>query len=270
MSLKIGADPELFLRNRWTDAFVSAHDLLPGTKEDPFKVPHGAVQVDGTAAEFNIDPAETVEEFVHNIHAVMAELERMIPKSLKLAAVPVADYDPGYFITLPNFARELGCNPDYDAYTGLPNVRPDVNATFRTGSGHIHVGWTEGAELVGNHFEDCRVFASEMDIGVGYSSLVWDNDTKRRELYGRAGAFRPKSYGCEYRVLSNAWLKSRRTMEFVFNQTHAVFNKLEQSGPSIRLDLPTGFIQGMLNNSQIQDAKNMAEACEYAVYSEVA
>ena len=49
----IGADPEVFVADSLTNTFVSAHDLVPGTKLEPFAVNKGAVQVDGMALEFN-------------------------------------------------------------------------------------------------------------------------------------------------------------------------------------------------------------------------
>jgi hypothetical protein len=45
-------------------------------------------------------------------------------------------------------------------------------------------------------------------------------------MYGAAGAFRPKTYGVEYRVLSNAWLLSEARMRFVFKQTQTAVNNL--------------------------------------------
>jgi hypothetical protein len=62
----IGADPELFVFTR-SGKPVSAHDLIPGTKYEPHEVGNGAVQVDGVAAEFNIDPAANEDEFFFNI-----------------------------------------------------------------------------------------------------------------------------------------------------------------------------------------------------------
>jgi hypothetical protein len=46
---------------------------------------------------------------------------------------------------------------------------------------------------------------------------MWDKDATRRQLYGKAGAFRPKPYGMEYRVLSNRWLDSEPLMRWVYN-----------------------------------------------------
>ena len=52
---KVGADPEIFLGDA-DGGLVSAYGLIKGDKEHPFPVTNGAVQVDGMAAEFNIDP----------------------------------------------------------------------------------------------------------------------------------------------------------------------------------------------------------------------
>jgi hypothetical protein len=40
------------------------------------------------------------------------------------------------------------------------------------------------------------------------------------------GAYRPKSYGMEYRTLSNAWLLSEERMRFVYNATIAAIKTL--------------------------------------------
>lgn len=55
----IGADPEVFVGRE--GQFFSAHGLVPGNKRRPHKVDRGAVQVDGMALEFNIDPASSYE-----------------------------------------------------------------------------------------------------------------------------------------------------------------------------------------------------------------
>jgi hypothetical protein len=215
----VGADPELFMRSPNSGEFISAHDRIPGTKWEPYKVPFGAVQVDGTALEFNIDPAKTVDEFIHNINSVRKTLTDMVP-GYNVVAEPVAQFEPGYFkFNVPPYAKELGCNPDYNGWTRDTNPHPNAGSgSFRTASGHLHIGFTEGQDVEDkDHFLLCCQFARQLDYYLGMPSLLWDSDGTRRELYGKAGAFRPKSYGLEYRVLSNRWLDSDRLMRWVYN-----------------------------------------------------
>ena len=73
----VGADPELFLAKN--GQFVSAHNLLPGTKYEPFPVKSGAIQVDGMAAEFNIDPVENEDSFLSSLETVLTQLKSMVP-----------------------------------------------------------------------------------------------------------------------------------------------------------------------------------------------
>lgn len=216
----LGADPELFLRNPNSGKFFSAHGLVPGTKYEPHKVPFGAVQIDGTALEFNIDPAASADEFVHNITEVRKTISAFVP-GFNVVAEPTALYDKDYFDwEIPSSAKELGCDPDYNGWTMDINPRPDPgNRPLRTAAGHIHIGWTDGADVFEKgHFTKCAQIARQMDYYLGIHSLLYDPDDTRRELYGKAGAFRPKPYGMEYRVLSNRWLSSEGLMRWVYHQ----------------------------------------------------
>lgn len=219
----IGADPELFMKNPNSGDFVSAHGVIPGTKWEPFPVPLGAVQVDGTALEFNIDPAHTVEEFVHNISTVVGALRSMVP-GYHVVAEPVAWFGADYFKNeVPPSAQELGCDPDFNAWTGSQNPQPDPSGRpMRTAAGHIHIGWTQGADIYDKeHFDfACRI-ARQMDYYLGIHSLIWDADATRRQLYGKAGAMRVKPYGVEYRVLSNRWLTSEGLTRWVYDACQA-------------------------------------------------
>ena len=51
-----------------------------------------------------------------------------------------------------------------------------------------------------------------MDYTLGLDSLLLDSDTRRRSMYGRAGSFRFKEYGIEYRTLSNFWIKNNKSI----------------------------------------------------------
>lgn len=232
LKISIGADPELFCRNKTTGLFVSAHDKIPGTKDQPHKVPLGAVQVDGVAAEFNIDPSYSAKEFLLNIETVQTQLQNFAGEDLELVAEPTVEFSSDYFKSLPDSVRELGCNPDFNAWTGQVNDKPDGDSTtMRTGAGHIHIGWCNGVDPSDPvHFEDCRIVTKQLDYYLGMYSLMWDSDTKRRSLYGKAGAFRPKPYGVEYRSLSNVWLRSPRLQSWIWNSTYRALIALIQEG----------------------------------------
>lgn len=233
MQILLGADPELFLKRG--DTFVSAEDargpLIPGTKREPFEVRGGAIQVDGVAAEFNINPAKDFKEFYGNMKSVIGGLRDRIKKidpELKLTAVPTATFDQRYFDSLPEHTKELGCEPDFSAYTGEANPRPGTDKPFRTGSGHVHIGWTNGKDFTSkSHMIDCCLVAKELDKGLHYASLTWDKDKKRQQLYGKPGSFRPKSYGMEYRPLSNAWLRDPELIRAVYLITMGTIRSLD-------------------------------------------
>lgn len=53
---------------------------------------------------------------------------------------------------------------------------------------------------------------------LGLPSVLEDNDTERRFLYGKAGCFRLTPYGFEYRVLSGHFLSSEDNLRWVWNR----------------------------------------------------
>lgn len=260
----VGADPELFMRNPNNGNFVSASDYdnlarIPGTKHEPFKVPYGAVQIDGTALEFNIDPAKTVDEFVGYIKSVRKTLTDMVP-GYNVVAEPVAHFDPEYFLfQVPTSAQELGCNPDYNGWTGDINPRPDpAGEPMRTAAGHLHIGWTEGADVEDKkHFLLCCKVAKQLDYYLGVFSLLWDSDNTRRTLYGKAGAFRPKTYGMEYRVLSNKWLDSEPLMRWVYNTVQCAM--ADAFHDNWAEDFYGTLAQDIINNNEVDWPESMVE-----------
>lgn len=219
MQILVGCDPELFVAKN--GVFLSAHGLIPGNKKNPHEVLDGAVQVDGTALEFNIKPATSLQEFIHNTNSVLSTLKSMVP-DYEVVISPTANFEQSYFNSLPEEAKELGCEPDYNAWYMSVNQKPDCDIPMRTASGHVHVGWLDKLEenfLRDQHFDLCGAVCRELDYYLGIQSLDWDKDDVRRSMYGAAGAFRPKPYGAEYRVLSNAWLKSEELQATVYNNT---------------------------------------------------
>ncbi len=247
----VGCDPELFVVNE--KGLAVCADMIPGTKEEPFKVPFGAVQRDGFAAEFNIDPVKSFGEFDHHITEVMKSLKGFLPKGYTLLASPSMVFDKDVFSSAPDEAKELGCSPDFDAWTGEVNPPPHDpdNPYLRTASGHLHFGWTSGASMSDmQHIMNCRDLVKQLDWYLGGWSLRTDDDSTRRKLYGKAGACRYKDYGVEYRVLSNFWLTTKTRRLAVWNRAAQAINDMKHAYvPDFAKSMNTMLIQS-INTSE--------------------
>jgi hypothetical protein len=225
-NILIGADPEVFVVNP-DNEFVSAGGMVSGTKDKPHFVDKGAVQVDGMALEFNIEPAKNVTEFVSNIETVYAQLREMIPPTLTFSDKCTAKFNEDSFKARPQEEKVLGCESDYNAYTGQRNDHPNQNRPMRTAGGHIHIGWRDPDYVDEEHEEQCRRVAKACDLFIGLPSVLFDDDAERRSMYGKAGAYRAKEYGVEYRTLSNAWLHDKKIQEFLYSNIEKMFESEE-------------------------------------------
>lgn len=254
MQLKIGADPEMFVEK--DGAIVSGYGLIKGTKEKPEPVADGAVQVDGLALEINIKPATTCLAFVSHVLSVLHDLDLMIPEH-KIVFTSTAQFDPKYLKSLPIEALMLGCDPDYNAWTQERNPPPNAEVSFRTAAGHVHIGWTDNKDTQDEgHLSICCRVVQQLDFFLGLPSVLFDPDTQRRELYGKAGAYRSKPYGVEYRVLSNHWLQSQDLMRWVYTETVNAVHKLRAG---YCLADKYGDIQEIINTSDKNKAREIIE-----------
>jgi len=74
--------------------------------------------------------------------------------------------------------------------------------------GHIHLGFTVENE---GEFIDPSIrvqLVKLLDIFVGLEDVIYNPDIERKKLYGKAGSFRFKPYGLEFRSPSNYWIQS--------------------------------------------------------------
>jgi hypothetical protein len=212
-NIKIGADPELFLKNKATGEYVPACDLIGGSKEKPKKIDKKghAVQEDNVMAEYNIRPASSAAQFVESHNFVLGYLREALPE-FDLGIVASVEFKKEQ-LAHPK-ASVFGCDPDYNAWTMTINPPPGQNSNLRTAGGHIHIGYD------GAHISNQIPLVKAMDLFVGVPSILLDPDNRRRERYGKAGAFRPKEYGVEHRTPSNFWIGSDKLMAWAFNNSH--------------------------------------------------
>lgn len=248
----IGADPELFLVDQ-NGRFISAIGLIGGSKKHPHDIGQGcAIQEDNVAVEFNIPPADAANKFVSSITYALDHLSKQVAdKGLFLSITASKSFDKDQ-LEHPR-AKVFGCDPDYNCWTRQQNDPPKAkDASLRSAGGHIHIG----AAL------DKLQLARWCDVTMGLPSVLEDNDTQRRLLYGKAGSFRGKPYGVEYRTLSNYWLQSKSLMEKVFKRAELAIERVE-FGWNLS-DKDGEEIQAAINNSD----KSLAERliASYGVY----
>lgn len=243
----IGADPEIFMGK--DGKFVSAHDKIPGDKYNPFFVEKGAVQVDGMALEFNINPATTFAEFEGNLDTVQKILKDMIGDYDFLTDSSVT-FDEDFLKNIPNRNVQLGCSADYNGWTLEEFPSPNAAKNMRTAGGHIHIGGFKSDEPYHpDHFNVAARLARMLDETLGVYSILWDKDDQRREMYGKAGSFRPKHYGMEYRTLSNKWIFNKKIMKFVYDGAMEAIEKVFTSSYE-----PDATIANIINTSDRQSS----------------
>ena len=211
--MKIGADPELFLMDAGR-SFVSAIGLIGGSKDFPRPLPElgkgFAVQEDNVALEYNIPAASSPKQLVKNINDIMEYLKKQVETMGLSFSKDSAAFFPQAQLQHP-LALEFGCDPDFNAWTGDVNPKPKApDPTLRSCGGHVHIG---------EEMDDVAAVMRRCDLFLAVPSVLMDKGQLRKQLYGKAGAFRPKSYGGEYRVLSNFWVFDSALIEWVFNNT---------------------------------------------------
>lgn len=260
----IGADPEIFVED--AGKIISAWGLIEGDKARPSPVQNGAVQVDGMALEFNIDPAEDSEGFISNLNSVKDQLAAMIGDKKFVRNVSTF-FDKDYLSSLPDEALILGCDEDYNGYTLSANPSPNGSSNMRTVGGHVHVGGFIAADpFEEGHFKISARLARILDEQVGIYSLFWDEDDQRRGMYGKAGSFRPKEYGMEYRTLSNSWIFDNKLMKFVYDGVERalglMFDPSYEPHPEVENIINSSDRKHMLfrNNPRYDEVMNLLEA----------
>lgn len=259
--LAIGADIELFLQHKQTKEIVSAEGFILGTKENPFvfdkKNQYFATSLDNVLAEFCIPPAKTKAEFYNNIRKSIGYINKTIPNDLCTVALPSANLDIKYLQT--EQAKIFGCEPDFNAYTGFQNNRPFCeDLTLRSAGGHLHFSYENAEQYDKDNYvgdeQRCDIIKA-FDLHIGVPSVILEPDNKRKELYGKAGCFRPKSYGVEYRTISNFYLASKKLTLWAYDAMQNAIKWLNEG--YVIEDGLANVIRNTINNNDKQMANEL-------------
>lgn len=219
MPISFGSDPEFMLMK--DGRYFSAIGIVEGDIANRIKENGHEFYWDNVLAECAIKPGFNREEVVENFrdcfktYARIVAPYRLVPQASQ--HYPAAELDN-------EKARNAGCAPDNCAYL-VKRIKPPkgflANTDLRTCGGHVHLGRTDDSQEALDHDSWLSIITVRLlDLFVGVPSLYIDHDPtslERRVLYGKAGRFRPKPYGLEYRSLSNFWLASPTLVELIYD-----------------------------------------------------
>lgn len=246
-TITIGADPELFLHDGTN--FIPSEKFIKGTKKKPFEFEPGfAVLNDNVMCEYNIPPATTAEEFLKynlKVHAYLREKTKC-----NLVFIPTAWFDEEILFKSKGY-REFGCEPDRCIYENEQESINIFNQPYRFAGGHVHVGYPNKIFPA----IESRVVAM-MDVLLGIPFTVIDKDNMRRRAYGKAGRFRVKEFGIEYRSLSNHWLTNPELIRYVFNQAVLAVNTVMHNVDRVYSEID---VEEIINNGMSDKALEICQ-----------
>jgi hypothetical protein len=227
--VKIGTDLEVFIANKDTGRIIPADNLVPGKAEPlhahPFSegklFPFPVLFYDGMQAEVNTDAytckAYLIDELVYFFRKLNKVAESANGRILVEPAVQIdeeilnAAHDP--------MSRMFGCEPHLSVELGgFPEII-DIDASshfIRYAGGHIHLGITSPTNNLNRQLNDSLLTGEGRIRVVKMLDIVLSNtfvlierepDRIRRAIYGKAGTYREKPYGVEYRTPSNIWAR---------------------------------------------------------------
>lgn len=212
----IGYDPEVMLYSKAEERIVSALPVLKNDKKTPIELGDGIkMYADNVLVEAAAPASETPEEALGTLRKAILRMRERLGADFSLLPKAAHLFDKDQMDDKK--AWEIGCSPNFCAYTGAVNDPKPFSSTLRTGSFHIHIGnadWEKcpPSRPLMNPISKMQAIRV-LDIVLGCASVIFDKDptsVQRRAIYGKAGEFRPTPYGIEYRVLGNYALRTPR------------------------------------------------------------
>lgn len=253
LNVLVGADIEVFVKNAITGTIISAEGLIGGTKKNPLALERKgcALQEDNVMAEFNVPATNNPVDMYDNIVYTLNTITSRLPEGfdIEIAASAVI---PEEFLQTEQ-AMQIGCDPDFNAWIDAANTPPEIESLngLRSCGGHIHISYDNPNKTTS------KEIIKALDLFLTLPSIIMDTDTRRRTIYGKAGAHRLKSYGVELRTLSNFWIKDRESVKFIFNGIAKAINFINE-GKILSIHDSTFLVQA-INNQNVEAAKELID-----------
>lgn len=246
----LATDPELFTRRVDNQLISSVAGLLGADKYNKKVVTDDIrIQEDNVLVEFDTNPHGLFEGFNDNIKLGIELCQEAVAEVGHEVVLGVSShiFSPEELLSFHKDAFVFGCEPDYNALTGMRNPKPAAaDPGLRTAGGHIHLGVSGVTEVTS---ELQKVLGVMCDYYLGLPALLLDGDDRRKELYGKAGACRFKEYGIEYRVLSNFWIANDDNRRWAWEQAHKAFEMSQSNFMELAAIVSPDDIQAAINRN---------------------
>jgi hypothetical protein len=259
-NVRLGSDPEFFLRDKTTGKYISAVGLIGGSKDNPRFIKTGyGVQEDNVALELTLPPTnhylKMYNDCMYIIDFINNELQS---KGLNIEVVNDGSPDATIFTDdelNTDAAREFGCSPSMNAWNLEVNPRPcATDSNLRSIGGHLHVSYNN------MNYETSINLLRILDLYLTVPSiLINTNGSLRRQLYGKAGEHRIGGVTTELRTLGQFWFQSANYVKWVFDNTFAA---IEACNNGFIMDQEEEDSQAIINCINNNDAEIAEYLCD--------
>lgn len=188
----IGSDPEFICRDKDTNLPVSMVEIVQENLGDCYVYP------DNVLLEMNHEPV-TLDEFPAFVEVLKSQLTEFLERLDLTCTLGEVSAEYPQTELCNKMAHAIGCMPfEVAGMSGVPFTPRPYQDNWRYAGGHIHLAYDKN--LIPSH-----VLVRLLDKALKDHDV---KDIRRDYFYGQRGAYREKSYGIEYRAVSNAWMSN--------------------------------------------------------------
>ena len=193
MKLKIGVEVELVVSNQREPVVC---DFLKYTKSKPLIDNGNLYMKDASLLEIALRPCSSPEQYEEAVEEGLYKANQLLPPNHSLSAQACTQYTQEQLDKDP-YSSVLGCGQSLNFYEHR-KMPAQYTDTSRYGGVHVNVS-------IGSKMPLSFVYGMDSIAGL-LSASEWETDApekhrKRRTWYGRAGEYRRKPFGIEYRTL---------------------------------------------------------------------
>jgi hypothetical protein len=261
---RFGSDPEFFLVNKKTGLLAPLFEA----------------ERDGLAWEPKIIPSSCRDIFGHSVVDTIRQV--YLSDNLEFTGNTVEKIAKGVY---PKKFLRIGCRTSNNLYIGEENPAESESLRWRASGGHIHIGHPPAflnhpsgiltINLRNNELVYTMVNLFDRIGGLLSTAMCHNPEQERlrKKFYGKAGSYRPKTYGIEYRT-PTSWdiffphnryilLQGLRLAWFLavssFSKTEHIRNKAKSMVTEIRSLASDEEIVDIINNVKKDDALRLIE-----------